>query len=65
MIASNLVDEFDLDVVTLDIFCIVLRSPYLYDRKEILFHYETEYHLMKDEVEYFVRAHCAKLIPIL
>jgi hypothetical protein len=32
-IASKLIDEVDLDVVSLDICGIVLGSPYLYDRK--------------------------------
>jgi hypothetical protein len=34
-ISSKLIDELDLDVVSLDICGIVLGSPYLYDRKEI------------------------------
>lgn len=60
VIASKIVDEVDLDVVPLDICGIVLRSPYLYDRKEVLFLHEKKYHLTKDEVEYIVRAHHAK-----
>jgi hypothetical protein len=35
-IASNLIDELDLDVLSLDICSIVLGSPYLYDRKAVL-----------------------------
>jgi hypothetical protein len=56
-IASKLIDEVDLDVVPLDICGIVLESPYLYDRKAVLFHHEDKYHLTKGEVEYIVRAH--------
>ena len=37
VIASQLVDEVKLDVIPLDICGMVLRSPYLYDRKEIFF----------------------------
>lgn len=59
--ASKLVDEVDLDVVPLDICGIVLGSPYLYDRKAIFFHHQNKYYLMKDEVEYIVRAHHAKI----
>jgi hypothetical protein len=46
-IASKLIDEVDLDVVSLDIYGIVLGSPYLYDRKSIFFHHENKYHLTK------------------
>jgi hypothetical protein len=56
-IASNLIDEVDLDVVSLDICGIVLGSPYLYDRKAVLFHHEKKYHLTKGGVEYIVRSH--------
>jgi hypothetical protein len=52
-----LIDEVDLDVVSLDICGIVLGSPYIYDRKEIFFHHENKYHLTKGGVEYIVRAH--------
>jgi hypothetical protein len=51
-IASKLIDEVDLDVVPLDICGIVLGSPYIYDRKEVLFHHENKYHLTKGGVEY-------------
>jgi len=61
MIASKLANEFDLDVVPLDICDIVLGSPYLYDRKAILFFREKKYHLMKDEVEFIVRPHHANI----
>jgi hypothetical protein len=52
-----LIDEVDLDVVSLDICGIVLGSPYLNDRKEVFFHREKKYHLTKGGVEYIVRAH--------
>jgi hypothetical protein len=56
-IASKLIDEVDLDVVPLDICCIVLGNPYLYDIKEIFFQHENKYHLTKGAVEYIVRDH--------
>jgi hypothetical protein len=56
-IASNLIDEVDLYVVSLDICGIVLGSPYVYYRKEIFFRHEKKYHLTKGEVEYIFRAH--------
>jgi hypothetical protein len=40
VISSKLIDEVDFDVVSLDICGMVLGSPYLYDRKEILFCHE-------------------------
>jgi hypothetical protein len=55
-IASKLIDEVDLDVVSLDICDIVLGSPYLYDRKTVLFRHEKQYHLPKGGVEYIVRS---------
>lgn len=54
-------DEVYLDVVPLDICGIVLGNPYLYDKKAVLFLHENKYHLTKDEVEYIVRAHRAKI----
>jgi hypothetical protein len=57
VIASKFIDEVDLDVVPLDICAIVFGSPYLYDRKAILFIHEKKYHLTKGGVEYSVRAH--------
>jgi hypothetical protein len=60
-IASKLIDEVDLDVVPLDICGIVLGSPYLYDRKTILFLREKKYHLTKGGVEYIVRAHSMRV----
>jgi hypothetical protein len=60
-IASNLIDEVDLDVVSLDICGIVLGSPYLYDRKEIFFRHENKYHLTKGGVEYIVKSHIMRV----
>ena len=61
VIASKLVDEVDLDVIPLDICNIVMGSPYLYAKNAIFFRHEKKYHLTKDEVEYIVRAHHAKI----
>jgi hypothetical protein len=52
-----LIDEVDLDVVSLDICDIVLGSPYLYDRKVVFFCHENKYHLTKGGVEYIFRDH--------
>jgi hypothetical protein len=60
-ITANFVDEVELDVIPLDICCIVLGSPYLYDRKAIFYRRENKYHLFKDGVEYVVRAHTKKM----
>jgi hypothetical protein len=57
VISSKLIDEVDLDVVSLDICGIVLGSPYIYDRKTIFFRHENKYHLSKGGVEYIVIAH--------
>jgi hypothetical protein len=59
-IASKLVYEVYLDVVSLDICGILLGSPYLYDRKAVFFPHENKYHLTKGGVEYIVRAHSMK-----
>jgi hypothetical protein len=56
-IATKLIDEVDLDVVSLDICGIVLGSPCLYDRKSIFFSHEKKYHLTKGGVAYIVRSH--------
>jgi hypothetical protein len=56
-----LVHEVYLDVVSLDICGIVLGSPYLYERKAVLFRHENKYHLNKGGVEYIVRAHNMKV----
>eukprot|EP00253_Pinus_taeda_P016410 PITA_16410 len=51
-ITSKFVDDFELDVVPLDIFRIVLGSPYFYDRGAIFFRQENKYHLTEVGVEY-------------
>jgi len=57
---SPLVDEVELDIVPLDICGIVLGSPYLYDRKAIFYRAENKDLLVKDGIEYIVRAHNLK-----
>jgi len=54
------VDEVMLDIVHLDICGIVLVSPYLYGRKDIFYRAENKYLLVKDGIEYIVRAHKLK-----
>jgi hypothetical protein len=61
VISSKLIDEVDLDVVSLDICGIVLGSPYLYDRNAIFFRHENKYHLTKGGVEYIVRYHSMRV----
>ena len=48
-------------MVPLDIFEIILGSPYLYYRKVVFYHHEKKYHFLEDGVEYIVRAHHKKL----
>jgi hypothetical protein len=57
---STFVDEVELDIIPLDICGIVLGSPYLYDTKAIFYRDENKYLLVKDGIEYFVRAHKLK-----
>jgi len=59
-IGSVFVDEVELDVIPLDIYGIVLGSPYLYDRKAILYRARNKYQLIKYGIEYIVRAHKLK-----
>jgi hypothetical protein len=61
VIASKLIDEGYLDVVSLDICGIVLGSPDLYDRKAVFFRHENKYHLTKGGVEYIVRSHSMRV----
>jgi hypothetical protein len=56
-----LIDEVDLDVVSLDICGIVLGSPYLYDRKAVFFRHENKYHLTKGGLEFIVRDHSMRV----
>ena len=53
-------DEVDFYVVPLDIFSIVLGSPYIHGRKAIFYMEENKYHLFKDGEKFIVRAHCIK-----
>jgi len=39
----------------------VLASPYLYDRKAVFFRHENKYQIIKDGVEYILRAHQNKI----
>jgi hypothetical protein len=48
VINSQFIDEVELDVVPLDMCGIVLGSPYMYDRKAILYHEDNKYRLTKD-----------------
>ena len=57
---SAFVDEVELDIIPLDICGIVSGSPYLYDRKDIFYRAENKYLLVKDGIEYFLRAHKLK-----
>jgi hypothetical protein len=59
-ITTRLFDEVELDVVPLDICDIVLGSPYLFDKKIVLYREENKYHIFEDGVEYIVRAHHIK-----
>jgi hypothetical protein len=65
VISSKLIDELDLDVVSLDICGILFGIPYLYDRKVVFFRHEKKYHLTKGGVEYIVRAHSTRENTIL
>ena len=60
-ITENLIDEVELDVVPLEISGIILGSPYLYDRKTLFYCHENKYLLLKNGVEYIVRAHRKKV----
>jgi hypothetical protein len=59
-ITSKFVDEVEFDVVPLDIYGIVLGSPYLYDRKVIFYREHNQYHLVKEGIEYIVHSHSLK-----
>ena len=47
-------------MVPLDICGIVLGSPYVYDRKEIFYKEQNQYHLFKEEIKYIVHSHTFK-----
>eukprot|EP00253_Pinus_taeda_P034532 PITA_34532 len=57
---SAFVDEVELYIIPLDICGIFLGSPYLYEIKSIFYRAENKYLLIKDGIEYFVRAHKLK-----
>jgi hypothetical protein len=59
-ISSKFVDEVTCDVVPLNECGMVLGSPYLYDRKEIFYTEQNQYHLTKEGNEYVVHAHHLK-----
>jgi hypothetical protein len=59
-ITSKYVDEVTCDVVTLETCGMVLGNPYLYDRKEIFYRDQNQYHLFKKGKEYVVHAHHIK-----
>jgi hypothetical protein len=59
-ITSNFIDEVELDVIPLDICGITLGSPYLYDKKDILYREDKKYHHTKDGIDYIVRSYCVK-----
>ena len=61
-ISDKFKDEIELDVVPLDICGIVLGSPYLYDRKAILYRENNKYNIFKDGIEYVIHAHRMKTI---
>ena len=48
-IIINFLDEVELDVVLLDIYSLVLGSPYLYDRREIFHLHENFNHSLSCE----------------
>jgi hypothetical protein len=54
------VDEVTCDVVPLNECGMVLGSPYLYDKKEIIHMQHNQYHLIKEPNEYVVHAHHLK-----
>jgi hypothetical protein len=59
-ISSKYVDEITCDIVSLRECGMVLGSPYLYDRKEILYRTKNQYHLTKAGQDYVVHAHHVK-----
>lgn len=61
-ITEKFIDEVELDVVPLDISGIILGSPYFYDMKALFCRHGNKYILLKNGVEYIVRAHRKILI---
>jgi hypothetical protein len=64
-ILSKFVDEVTCNVLPLSECGMVLGSPYLYDRKEIFYKANNQYHLTKAGQEYLVHAHHVKENKIL
>jgi len=56
-ITEKFIDEVELDVVPLDISGIMLGSPYLYNRKAVFCRHDNKYILLKNWVEYIMKAH--------
>jgi hypothetical protein len=60
IITANFFHEVELDVVPIEIFVIVLGSPYLFDRKIFFYREDNKYHLLKDGIEYIFIYHRIK-----
>jgi len=60
-ITEKFINEVELDIVPLDISGIILGSPYLYDRKSVLYFHENNHLIIKNGVEYIVRHHRKKI----
>jgi hypothetical protein len=60
IITSKFINEVEFYVVPLDIYGILLGSPYLYNRKTIFYRVKNQYHLFKEGIEYIVHAHPMK-----
>lgn len=56
-INRDFIDEVLLDVIPLDIYGIVLGTPYIYDRDALFYKKENKYKLIKHGIEYMVNAH--------
>jgi hypothetical protein len=63
-ISSKFVDEVTFDVVPLNECVMVLGSPYLYDRKEIFYREQNQYHLIKEGNGYGIHAPSLKFKSI-
>ena len=50
-------------MVPLDIYGIVIGSPYLYDKKEIFYREKNHDHLFEDRIQYIVHSHRSKIDP--
>lgn len=61
LILYKLVDEVEMNVIPLDIYGMVLGSPYMYKRKVVFFYHDNKYHITKNGVEYIVQARKNKI----